>query len=126
MKRWLFLAGLSGALAVLAGAFGAHGLQNRLEPRLLTSFTTAAHYHLIHAAAMALAALTAQNRLAARRARLAAMLFLAGTILFSGSLYALALSGMRFFAFVTPFGGLSFIAGWIVLALAALKLEEPS
>jgi uncharacterized membrane protein YgdD (TMEM256/DUF423 family) len=123
MKKWLFLAGLSGALAVIAGAFGAHGLQARLEPRLLASFTTAAHYHLIHAAAMAIAAMAARGA-AAPRATAAAMLFLAGTILFSGSLYALALSGIRAFAFVTPVGGLGFIAGWIMLALAALKLEE--
>ena len=123
MKKWLFLAGLSGALAVIAGAFGAHGLQSRLEPRLLASFTTAAHYHLIHAAAMAIAAMAARGA-AAPRATAAAMLFLAGTILFSGSLYALALSGIRAFAFVTPIGGVGFIAGWIMLALAALKLEE--
>lgn len=124
MKKWLFLAGVSGALAVLAGAFGAHGLQNRLEPKLLASFTTAAHYHLIHAVAMAVAALAARDVRAAPRAQMAALLFLAGTILFSGSLYALALSGLRPFAYITPFGGLAFIAGWILLALAALKLEE--
>lgn len=126
MKNFLFLAGLSGALAVIAGAFGAHGLQGRLEPRLLASFTTAAQYHLIHAVAMAVAALAALDGRAAPRARVAAMLFLVGTILFSGSLYALALSGMRFFAFVTPVGGVAFIAGWIMLALAALKLEKPT
>lgn len=126
MKNFLFLAGLSGALAVIAGAFGAHGLQGRLEPRLLASFTTAAQYHLIHAVAMGVAALTARDGRAAPRARLAAMLFLAGTVLFSGSLYALALSGIRFFAFVTPVGGVAFIAGWIMLALAALKLEKPT
>jgi uncharacterized membrane protein YgdD (TMEM256/DUF423 family) len=126
MKKYLFLAGLSGALAVIAGAFAAHGLQGRLEPRLLASFTTAAHYHLIHAVAMAVAALTARDRQAAHRARLAALLFLIGTVLFSGSLYALALTQIRFFAFITPLGGLAFIAGWIALALAALKLEEPA
>jgi len=126
MKNFLFLAGLSGALAVIAGAFGAHGLQGRLEPRLLASFTTAAQYHLTHAVAMAVAGLAAWDDRAAPRARVAAMLFLAGTILFSGSLYALALSGIRFFAFVTPVGGVAFIAGWIMLALAALKLEEPT
>jgi len=123
MKKWLFLAGVSGALAVIAGAFGAHGLQGRLEPRLLASFATAAHYHLVHAAAMAIAALAARGA-ATSRAKAAAMLFLAGTILFSGSLYGLALSGIRAFAFVTPVGGVAFIAGWIMLALAALKLED--
>lgn len=126
MKKYLFLAGLSGALAVIAGAFATHGLQGRLEPRLLASFTTAAHYHLIHAVALGMAALTARDRQAAPRARLAALLFLIGTVLFSGSLYALALTQIRFFAFITPLGGLAFIAGWIALALAALKLEEPA
>jgi uncharacterized membrane protein YgdD (TMEM256/DUF423 family) len=126
MKNFLFLAGLSGALAVIAGAFGAHGLEGRLEPRLLAAFTTAAHYQLVHAVAMAVAALAARDRRAAPRARLAAMLFLTGTLLFSGSLYALALSGIRVFAFVTPVGGVAFIAGWVLLALAALKLEEPT
>lgn len=125
MKKWLFLAGVSGALAVIAGAFGAHGLQSRLEPRLLAGFTTAAHYHLIHAAAMGVAALAGREGAARRRAQGAALLFLAGTVLFSGSLYALALSGIRAFAFITPLGGIAFIAGWIMLALTALKLEDP-
>jgi uncharacterized membrane protein YgdD (TMEM256/DUF423 family) len=89
----------------------------------MASFTTAAHYHLIHAAAMAIAALSARGA-ATSRATASAMLFLLGTILFSGSLYALALSGIRAFAFVTPLGGMAFIAGWIMLALAALKLED--
>lgn len=123
MRGFLFLAGLSGALAVIAGAFGAHGLQARLEPRLLAGFVTAAHYHLIHAVAVAVAALTMRESRAAPRARMAAASFLAGTVLFSGSLYALALTGIRVFAFLTPVGGLCFIAGWVFLALAALKLE---
>jgi uncharacterized membrane protein YgdD (TMEM256/DUF423 family) len=126
MKKYLFLAGVSGALAVIAGAFAAHGLQGRLEPRLLASFTTAAHHHLIHAVATGVAALAARDRQAAPRARLAALLFLVGTVLFSGSLYGLALSGIGVFAFITPFGGVAFIAGWIALALAALKLEKPA
>jgi uncharacterized membrane protein YgdD (TMEM256/DUF423 family) len=126
MKKYLFLAGVSGALAVIAGAFAAHGLQGRLEPRMLASFTIAAHYHLIHAVAAGVAALAARDRQAAPRACLAALLFLIGTILFSGSLYALALSGIGVFALITPFGGVAFIAGWVVLALAALKLQEPS
>src|SRR3954468_9094456 len=126
MRTWLFLAGLSGTVAVIAGAFGAHGLQGRLEPRLLASFSTGGQYQLVHAVAMAVAALTARDKAAAPRARVAAMLFLAGSILFSGSLYALALTGMRFLAFLTPLGGLSLIAGWLVLALAALKLEKQS
>lgn len=118
MKIWLFIAGLNGALAVLAGAFAAHAL----GPRFASAFSTAAHYHLVHAAAMAIAALAAQGG-AAPRARIAAMLFLAGILLFSGSLYLLTLTGLRAFAYFTPAGGLILVAGWIMLALAALKLE---
>jgi uncharacterized membrane protein YgdD (TMEM256/DUF423 family) len=125
MRTWLFIAGVNGALAVMAGAFAAHALQARLEPRLLAAFTTAAHYHLIHAVALGVTALLIGNGPAAARPRAlwSARLFLGGMVLFSGSLYGLALTDIRFFAFVTPLGGVAFIAGWILLALAALKLE---
>jgi uncharacterized membrane protein YgdD (TMEM256/DUF423 family) len=124
MRKWLFLAGLTGALGVLLAAFGAHALAGRLEPRLLTTFDTAARYQLLHALAMGLAALAARGP-AKVLARRAALLFFLGTLLFSGSLYALALTGVRVIGFVTPLGGLALIAGWVLLALAALKLEEP-
>jgi uncharacterized membrane protein YgdD (TMEM256/DUF423 family) len=123
MRTWLFIAGINGALAVIAGAFAAHGLSARLEPRLLAAFTTGAHYHLVHAVALGLAALAGQD--AARpRALWAARLFLAGMVLFSGSLYGLALTDIKVFALITPIGGVAFIAGWILLALAALKIEK--
>jgi uncharacterized membrane protein YgdD (TMEM256/DUF423 family) len=123
MKIWLFIAGINGALAVLAGAFAAHALGPRFSPAYVTAFTTAAHYHLIHAVAMAVAALAARGA-AKPRAQSAALLFLAGCVLFSGSLYLLVLTGIRAFAYITPVGGLVFVAAWILLALAALKLEE--
>lgn len=107
-------------MAVLMGAFAAHALGP--DARFVSAFATAAHYHLVHAAAMGIAALAARGA-AAGRARMAAMLFLAGILLFSGSLYLLTLTGLRAFAYVTPAGGLSLVAGWLVLALAALKLE---
>ncbi len=113
-----------GALAVLLAAFGEHALAARLEPHALATFATGARYQLTHALAMGLAALAARG--AARPlAQWAAMLFFAGTVLFSGSLYGLALSGLRGLGFITPLGGLALIAGWIVLALAALKMELP-
>ena len=122
MRRWLFLAALMGALAVVMGAFAAHGLQAMLSERMLAVFETGARYHLLHALAMGLAALAARGR-AARLASLAAALFLAGTLLFSGSLYVLAFTGVTALGMITPLGGLSFVAGWIALALAALKLD---
>ena len=91
---------------------------------MLAAFATGAQYQITHALAMGLAALAARGP-AEKLAMRAALLFFTGILLFSGSLYGLALSGIRFLGFITPFGGLALIAGWIVLALAALKLERP-
>jgi uncharacterized membrane protein YgdD (TMEM256/DUF423 family) len=118
MKPWLAVAAVNGALAVMAGAFAAHGLKASLDPAALAVFETGARYHLTHAVAMGLAALAMREM---PLARMSAWLFLAGIVLFSGSLYALALTGVRALGFVTPFGGLAFIIGWLVLAWAALK-----
>ena len=113
MKIWLFVAGINGALAVLMGAFATHALGQ--EHPFASAFSTAAHYHLVHAAAMGIAALAARGA-AASRAQLAAMLFLAGILLFSGSLYLLTFGAPRFVGIITPLGGLALIAGWILFA----------
>ena len=123
MRKWLFIASVNGALAVLAGAFAAHALARRLDPHMLEVFDTGARYHLIHAVALGVAALAARGA-AAKPAGAAAGLLLTGILLFSGSLYLLALTGMRGFAYVTPLGGIAFVSGWAMLAWAALKLEE--
>lgn len=123
MGKWLFIASVTGALAVLLAAFGEHGLANRLSPSALNTFATGARYQMIHALAMGLAALAARGA-AATMAKTAALLFLAGILLFSGSLYGLALTGVRTLGFVTPVGGVALMAGWIALALAALKWED--
>lgn len=123
MKRWLFLAAVMGGLSAVMGAFAAHGLARTLDARMLTTFETGARYQMYHALAMGLAALAAR-RAAAKRANIAAALFLAGILLFSGSLYLLALTGVSTLGMVTPVGGLCLIAGWIALALAALKFSE--
>ena len=120
MRAWLLTASLMGALAVICGAFAAHGLQGRLDSDARQIFETGARYHMYHALAMGLSAFAMRGE-AISRARWAAMLFLAGSVLFSGSLYLLALSGNVAFAYVTPVGGFAFIAGWIMLGLAALK-----
>jgi uncharacterized membrane protein YgdD (TMEM256/DUF423 family) len=124
MRKWLFIAAITGALAVVLAAFGEHALAGRLSPRAFSAFSTGTRYQMIHALAMGLAALAARGP-AAPRANIAALLFFAGTVLFSGSLYGLALGGIRFLGFVTPIGGLALIAGWVALALAALKWEDP-
>jgi uncharacterized membrane protein YgdD (TMEM256/DUF423 family) len=122
MNLWLLIAAINGALAVAAGAFGAHGLQDRLDSHHMEIFETAARYHMYHALAIGLAALAARSGAASTPANAAAGFFLAGIILFSGSLYLLAFTGMRVLGFVTPFGGLAFLAGWIALAWAATKV----
>lgn len=113
MRIWLFLAAVNGALAVLCGAFAAHGLAARLDAHSLAIFDTGARYHMYHALAMGLAALAGS--------RCAAIAFLAGIVLFSGSLYALALSGLPLLGAVTPVGGVCFLAGWALLAWKAPK-----
>lgn len=124
MRKWLFIAAILGGLGVTLAAFGQHALAGRLEQRMLAAFATGAQYQITHALAIGLAALAARGA-AQELAQRAALLFFAGILLFSGSLYGLALSGMHVLAFITPLGGLALIAGWIVLALAALKLEKP-
>jgi uncharacterized membrane protein YgdD (TMEM256/DUF423 family) len=118
-RTFLGLGALSGALAVAAGAFGAHALRSRLGPDLLAVFETGARYQMYHALALGLVAAAASRWPAGTAA--AGWLFVAGTVLFSGSLYALALSGQRWLGAITPFGGIAFIAGWVTLALAAWR-----
>ncbi len=105
-------------LAVAAGAFGAHALKARLEPGDLQVFETAARYQMYHGLALIGAGWVA-DRWPGRLATVAAWCFLAGVVLFSGSLYALALSGVRALGAITPLGGICFLAGWACLALAA-------
>jgi uncharacterized membrane protein YgdD (TMEM256/DUF423 family) len=112
------LAALNGLAAVAAGAFGAHGLRRRLPADLLAVFDTAARYHMVHALALFAAAWLIGR--GAAPARLGAWLLLAGIVLFSGSLYALALTGVRGLGAVTPIGGVCFLAGWAALAWAAI------
>jgi len=118
MNVWLLIAAINGFLAVAAGAFGAHGLQGRLDAHALTVFETGARYQMYHALAIGLAAFAARST-PSSAANVAAIFFLAGIVLFSGSLYLLALTGLRGFGLVTPFGGLAFLVGWAALAWAA-------
>ena len=121
MDRLFFgLGAASGFLAVAAGAFGAHALRARLAPDLLAVFETAARYQMYHALGL-VAVAWAVTRWPGTAAQWAGWLFVVGTVLFSGSLYALALSGMRWLGAVTPLGGLAFLTGWICLVVAALK-----
>jgi uncharacterized membrane protein YgdD (TMEM256/DUF423 family) len=105
-------------LAVAAGAFGAHALRARLAPDLLAVFETGARYQMYHALAL-LAVAWAAARWPGPLVDAAGWLFVAGIVVFSGSLYALTLSGARWLGAITPFGGVAFLVGWLLLALAA-------
>jgi uncharacterized membrane protein YgdD (TMEM256/DUF423 family) len=109
------LGALSALIGVVAGAFGAHALRGRLTPEMLQVFETGARYQLFHALALLLVGI-ALERASRPALRPAGWLFAAGTVLFSGSLYALALSGVRAWGAVTPLGGLCFLLGWAALA----------
>lgn len=110
---WIVIASVSGALAVMAGAFGAHGLRARVTAEQLSAWTTASQYHLLHS--VVLLALGLFALASARPVALPASLFAAGTVLFSGSIYLLVLTEMRWLGPVTPLGGLLLIAGWLSL-----------
>jgi uncharacterized membrane protein YgdD (TMEM256/DUF423 family) len=112
------LGALAGALGVAAGAFGAHALADAVPPERLATFRTGATYHLAHALAAVLAGLAAAHGLG-RPARAAGWLFLAGVVLFAGSLYALVLFDLPVLGAVAPLGGVALIAGWLALAFSA-------
>ena len=113
-----------GFVAVAAGAFGAHGLRETLEPRMLAAFETGADYAMVHALALVLTGLLA-TRAPSRAATVAAIAFAAGVVLFSGSLWVMAISGVKALGIITPFGGLAFMVGWIALAVSARALGAP-
>jgi uncharacterized membrane protein YgdD (TMEM256/DUF423 family) len=116
MERIFFAIGaLSACLGVAAGAFGAHGLKSRLDAEMLTVFETAVRYQMYHAFALFVVA-WALTRWPGHLMETSGWLFIAGTILFSGSLYLLSLTGQRWLGAITPLGGLAFLAGWLCLA----------
>lgn len=121
LRVLLLLAALFGFTGVGLGAFAAHGLQGQLSAEYLAVFHTAVHYQMLHALALlALAGLW--QRLGGRLLAAAGLCFCAGILLFSGSLYALTLTGIRALGMITPVGGLTLLAGWWCLGLAAWRL----
>jgi uncharacterized membrane protein YgdD (TMEM256/DUF423 family) len=108
------VAGALGFLGVALGAFGAHGLRERLAPAMLEVYKTGVLYHLIHAVALLAVSLGAEKL---ARPRAVGTLWVAGVVIFSGSLYALAITGVGMLGAITPIGGLLLMAGWVTLAL---------
>jgi uncharacterized membrane protein YgdD (TMEM256/DUF423 family) len=126
-RLFLLLAGVNGFLGEALGAFGAHGLRSSLANvpegmRRLEVWETAARYQLIHAVALGvLGNLAARTGVEGQALSFSGYLFQAGIVLFSGSLYVIALSGIRGFGAITPFGGLCFLAGWVSLIVAVVQ-----
>ncbi len=121
MERLFIMVGsIAAFLGVALGAFGAHMLKNRLSEDLFNIFEVGVRYHFYHALAL-LAVAWACTRWPGNLTILSGWLFLAGIIIFSGSLYALSLSGVRWLGAITPIGGLAFLAGWVCLFIAAFK-----
>ena len=118
---WIAVGAVLGFLAVALGAFGAHGLKSRISADLLVTFETGAKYQMYHALALVLVGILA-NHLTSPLLDWSGRLFLAGVFLFSGSLYLLVFTNVKAFGAVTPIGGLCFMAGWILLALAAFRV----
>jgi len=120
-NQWLAVAGAMGALGVVLGAFGAHGLKDRLSPDLLITFEVGVRYHMYHAIALMAAALAMDNDVRARWLGRACWAWTIGIVIFSGSLYALALTNTRWLGAITPIGGGAFIVGWCFLVVAGFR-----
>jgi uncharacterized membrane protein YgdD (TMEM256/DUF423 family) len=121
IKIAFLFAAFAGALGVLLGAFGAHGLRESIEPRLMETFQTAVQYQLIHSLALLLVSLTMGWLGQSLSFEISAYAFMAGIILFSGSLYGLVLTEMRWLGPVTPLGGLCLIAGWLAILVGGFR-----
>ncbi|MGB5913809.1 MAG: DUF423 domain-containing protein [Phormidesmis sp.] len=121
-RLFLAIASILGALSVAGGAFGAHALKGKLTETALGSFETGMRYQMYHAIALLLVAMLIAQYPDIKGLAITGWCFVAGIVLFSGSLYGLSLAGIKAFGPVTPLGGVAFIAGWIVLALSSAKL----
>lgn len=119
-RPWLMIGSLMGILAVIAGTFGAHGLDQLLSPEMLEVFETGVRYHMYHALAMIVAAVI-HGQTKTNLPSVAAGSFLAGIVLFSGSLYLLAVTETKWLGMIAPLGGTAFLVGWTALLFASLK-----
>lgn len=123
-RNLLITAALAALLAVAFGAFGAHGLKDRLDEADMAIYRTAVDYHMWHALGLTLIGLLAERHPEAPGFRWAGVAMIIGLLLFSGSLYALSLSGLRWLGMITPLGGLSFMAGWALVTLTLLGMPK--
>jgi uncharacterized membrane protein YgdD (TMEM256/DUF423 family) len=122
-KLFLILGAVNAALVVMFGAFGAHALKTRLPAEMLAVYQTGVHYHLFHALGLLVVGLLATQLPASGYLKWSGGLMLAGIVLFSGSLYLMSVAGWRALGMVTPFGGVAFMAAWVVFTVAILKVD---
>lgn len=123
VKVFLFFGAIFGGLSVALGAFAAHALENKLTPRAMEIWETGTKYQMYHALALLLLSLLLDNT-ESTTLSIAGWAFIAGTCLFSGSLYALSLTGIKWLGAVAPLGGVSLIVGWICLAITAFQMKS--
>ena len=121
-KLFITLASLSGMLAVVLGAFGAHALKGKFDAYALSVFDTAVQYHFYHSFALLAVGIIALSQPHTVLLKTSGWLFVLGILIFSGSLYLLSITGIRWLGAITPLGGLAFIAGWACLAATGWKL----
>jgi uncharacterized membrane protein YgdD (TMEM256/DUF423 family) len=121
IRTYGVLGSLLALLAVAVGAFGAHGLENVIDADLLAAYKTGVQYHMFHALGLLALALVSDKLGETQALRWAGRLLTLGIVLFSGSLYVMAVTGIKPLGIITPFGGVSFLAGWAMFATAFLK-----
>lgn len=123
-SRFFLISGsLSAFISIAAGAFGAHLLKTHLSAEMLSVFETAVRYQMYHALALCIVAVVIRTH-PGKWGHTAGWLFILGTVLFSGSLYVLSMTGIRWLGAITPLGGVAFLLGWVGLAMHAFKMED--
>jgi uncharacterized membrane protein YgdD (TMEM256/DUF423 family) len=120
LKLFIILGSLNAFLTVVLGAFGAHGLKNKLSPEMLDVYQTGVQYHMYHAIGLILVGMLSQW-LSPSTLSWAGWTFMIGIVLFSGSLYVLSISGIKWLGAITPLGGLAFLLGWLFIFVAAIR-----
>ncbi|OCA88795.1 DUF423 domain-containing protein [Pseudobacillus wudalianchiensis] len=121
MKLFIIIGAINAFLSVALGAFGAHGLEGKVEPKYLEIWKTGVQYQMFHASGMILVGILMGQFSSSSLLNWSGWMMLIGTIIFSGSLYALTLSGIKVLGAITPIGGVAFLAAWVLLVLAAIK-----
>jgi uncharacterized membrane protein YgdD (TMEM256/DUF423 family) len=124
-RVFVFMGSTNACLAVALGAFGAHGLKTKLSAPMLATYETGFDYHIVHSVGLILVGIISHWAAHPQRIMWAGILLCSGILLFSGSLYILSVTGIRWIGAITPFGGLCLLAGWLMLAAAVLKKQQP-